>query len=100
MSKSEKQLFLAVIDGDLNTVTSLISQGVSPNIRTDTQMTPLMAAVRANNAVMVRCLLNLGCDDELTDYLGRDAYDYAEKYNSRAALITMITFEEDTYHAE
>lgn len=101
MRKLHKQLFQMVAAKDLNGVRCLLSQGLTPNIATaQEKITPLMVAVRNNDASMVKLLLENRVDvGTAYDYLGRDAYDYAEKYNSTAALMVLLSHEEDVADA-
>jgi len=95
MRKQEKQLFAAVQKGDTITATELLRAGVDPNVRTSKtqQVTPLMLAAKHNDAVMVKTLLHFKADPELVDYLGRDAWEYADKYHATNALFALLRFD-------
>lgn len=97
MRKLHKQLFKMVAEGDLDGAKYLLSQGLTPNIATSPEkITTLMVAVRNNDTAMVKLLLENRADVETAyDYLGRDAYDYAEKYRSTAALMVLLSHEEE-----
>jgi len=95
MRKLEKQLFAAVAEGNVGEVRRLLMAGVSPNVTANGEITPLMVGARNNNVPMVQLLLGNGANAALTDYLGRDAIDYAEKYKATDALLAILTYRED-----
>lgn len=96
MRKIEQKLLAAVKLKDLETVRSLLHQGVNTNTaRKIDQITPLMIAAKNNDVAMVKLLLQNGAAIEAEDYLGRDAFDYAGKYGAVAVLMELAKFEED-----
>lgn|GEM_PF-6711426 len=101
MRKLQKRFFEMVANRDIVGVKDLIKQGLTPNIATTKEkITPLMVAVRNNDVVMTKLLIeNRANVDNAQDYQGRDAYDYADKYGSRAALMILLTCEEELDNA-
>ncbi|CVK18405.1 ankyrin repeat domain-containing protein [Sporomusa sphaeroides] len=101
MRKPHRQLFQMVATKDLVGVKGLLGQGLTPNIIAgQAKITPLMVAVRNNDVAMIKLPLENGAAVETAnDYLGRDAYDYAEKYNSTAALMVLLSHKEDVANA-
>ena len=51
-----------------------------------------MVAGKINNVEIIKLLLDYGADRDAEDFLGRDAYAYAEKYNSKAATLTLMFY--------
>lgn len=94
MRKLEKKLFDLVVSCDIPGIKETLQKGANPNIvnnKTE-KITPLMIAASLNNVAAIRLLLCYGANRDLEDFLGRDAYNFAEKYTSKAALIALITY--------
>lgn len=94
MRKTEKQLFRAIASSDVAVVGELLSNGANANAinSKNESITPLMLAAKVNNVPAIKLLLDHGADSDTEDVLGRDAYEYAEKYNSKAALLTLMFY--------
>lgn len=94
MRKLEKQLFRAIAAADIANVKDLLGSGVNPNVfnnKTE-RITPLMAGASVNSTETIKLLLDHGADREAEDFLGREAYEYAEKYNAKAAMLTLMFY--------
>ncbi len=94
MRKLKKQLFAAVVSGDIATVRKLLQDGISPDVVNSVteKRTLLMTAAINNDALMVKLLLENKANAELMDYQGRDAFDYAEKFNANKALLALLQY--------
>ncbi|WP_035678662.1 ankyrin repeat domain-containing protein [Flavobacterium limnosediminis] len=70
-------LFVAISKGDVATVKKFVEYGVDVN-ETKNGMTPLMFAVRYNNAEIAKILIEKGADISVKDPNGRTALQLAE----------------------
>ncbi len=69
----------------------LLAPGVDANVRNDDGATPLHCAALAEDAAMVRLLLQHGADPALLDADGRDAASYARSEAVSEALATPVS---------
>lgn len=94
MLNLENQLFKAIAAADVTDVGELLSNGANANAvnSKNERITPLMVAAKINNVEIIKLLLDHGADSDAEDFLGSDAYAYAEKYNSKAALLTLMSY--------
>jgi uncharacterized protein len=66
-----RELQMATFKNDVQAIGTLLSQGVSPNVRDDYGYTPLMIAAKEGYAEAVSTLLNAGADPNVRDRRGR-----------------------------
>ena len=62
-----KNIWVACSDGDLDRVTALLDEGVSPNDKDDNELTPLNAAASYGRAEVVELLVSRGADVNAAD---------------------------------
>lgn len=76
----------AIISNDIDYVKKLIKEGVDISLadsRSSIQSTPLMVAIRSENKEIIELLLMKNPDLTITDYMGRTAFDIAQKSDSK-----------------
>ena len=71
--EAEQDLLTAAGDGDLETVKSLIDEGVDVNTADDYGITPLMQSVAGGNVDLVKYLLSVGANVDARDNDGSSA---------------------------
>ena len=85
----EKGLIRAAEDGRLDLVRNLLQAGVSPNAKTDGDVTVLMWAAARGHVEVVKVLLESGAEPNARTRKGRTAIDVAiqEGHDNVAALL-------------
>ena len=81
-------LFGAVRTGDGDLVSTLLAQGIDPDVRDDRELTPLIVATNIGNIVAVKILVEAGADVEAKNVDGQNALMYA----SQNGYIEIVTF--------
>lgn len=84
--KGVSPLQMATSLGFTDGAEALIAGGASVNVSDQTGETPLIAAVHARNAPLVRLLLDKGADPDHNDNSGRSARDYMELQSGNTLL--------------
>jgi len=75
--KPAKSLHQAVVDGDMNTIQTLISQGANINERNRMSWTPLHTAIRNQQKTVAEFLIDKGADINAKDNSGQTALHLA-----------------------
>jgi ankyrin repeat protein len=78
-SDGGRLLQIAIKEGDVNLIESLLDAGVDPNIQNSSGETPLHWAVSFGHANIVDILLGRGTESEVRDKSGRTAIDLIKK---------------------
>jgi ankyrin repeat protein len=90
-------LHLAIFSGDTKSAKKIIDRGANINLKTKEQgLTPLLLAIRRDNAEIVKYLIAHQANDTITDLQGRDAKDYVLKKGNEE----MIQLYFDSYSKE
>jgi len=89
-------LFYAAIDGDANTIESLLDAGADVDVQTSLGKTPLMAATYKHNLEAVKLLIQRGANINLQDHLGWTALFHAA-WNNNEVLAKLLLKREAEY---
>ena len=99
MRKIERQLFESIVNHDIAVIKETLDKGANPNVFKSKieRITPLMVAARVNNVAVIKLLIDYGANRDLEDFIGRDAYEYAETFNSKAAMVALMSYIENPH---
>ncbi|CAG8539767.1 2665_t:CDS:2 [Funneliformis caledonium] len=84
---SDKNIWVAAADGDIQRVTELLISGVSPNSKDTNGYTPLTAATSYNHIELIEFLISQGADVNIRDNDGDTPLFVAE--NIKVAQILL-----------
>ena len=89
MKQAFNSLWKAAHDGDLDQARLLLRRGSSVNMVTEShRSTPIMLAVRRNNVLMVKFLLENRADPTLVDADNKSAIQYAQEFDPRVRVLS------------
>jgi serine/threonine-protein phosphatase 6 regulatory ankyrin repeat subunit B len=80
------ELWLAARAGDLDGVNRFLNQDLNYQNHKNYRRTPLICAVMRDHTTVVKRLIQIGADVDLTDDMGKSAYTYARDYKNSDCL--------------